>query len=74
MAAQNACGTGQDQVLGFLLAVSFLVVCLFSLLNMLLAIIMVTYDEITSEVCVPVAVAIAIAINSNSNSNSNSND
>jgi len=41
---------GQDQVLGFLLAVSFLVVCLFSLLNMLLAIIMVTYDEITSEV------------------------
>jgi len=44
-------------VLGFLLAVSFLIVCLFSLLNMLLAIIMVTYDEIMNEVCAPVSAA-----------------
>ena len=41
---------GQDRVLGSLLYVSFLVLCLFSILNILLAIIMVTYDEITNEV------------------------
>merc|ERR1719409_1163651 len=39
----------QDEALGFLLAVAFLFICIFSMINMFFSVIMLTYDEITSE-------------------------